>query len=87
MNRVVPRAELEKETLALAQRIARQDLLSLRVTKSSINNAQDAMGYRTMTQAAHSSYMVLHGAMSSRRQAEMSKRTKHLLVERAMDDE
>jgi hypothetical protein len=32
------------------------------MTKSSINNAQDAMGYRTMTQAAHSSYMVLHQA-------------------------
>lgn len=62
VNRVVPRAELEKETLALAQRIARQDLLSLRMAKSSINNAQDAMGYRTMTQAAHSSYMVLHQA-------------------------
>ena len=62
VNRVVPRAELEKETLALASRIARQDLLSLRMTKSSINNAQDAMGYRTMTQAAHSSYMVLHQA-------------------------
>ena len=35
---------------------------ALRMLKSSINNAQDAMGYRTMTQAAHSSYMVLHQA-------------------------
>ena len=62
VNRVVPRDRLEKETLELASRIARQDSLSLRVSKASINNAQDAMGYRTMTQAAHASYMLLHQA-------------------------
>jgi enoyl-CoA hydratase len=59
VNRVVPRAQLEKETLVLANSIARSDRLSLRVLKQSINSAQDAMGYRTSVQSAHGSYMTL----------------------------
>ncbi len=59
VNRVVPRDLLEKETLALATRIAENDRLTLRMTKFSINQAQDAMGYRTSVQAAHSNFMVL----------------------------
>ena len=58
VNRVVPRHLLEKETMALAQRIAENDRLTLRMTKFSINQAQDAMGYRTAVQGAHSNFMV-----------------------------
>jgi enoyl-CoA hydratase len=67
VNRVVPRAELEEQTAALAARIAQQDLLSLRMTKFSINQAQDAMGYRTMALAAHSNFMVLANSGRVRR--------------------
>jgi enoyl-CoA hydratase len=59
VNRVVPRDLLEKETLGLAERIAENDRLTLRMTKFSINQAQDAMGYRTSVQAAHSNLMVM----------------------------
>jgi enoyl-CoA hydratase len=61
-NRVVPRAELEAEAFAQAERIAQTDPLTLRMTKFSINQAQDAMGYRFSTQAAHSNFMVLAAA-------------------------
>ncbi len=58
-NKVVPREKLEEETQALAERIARSDPLTLRLTKQSINQAQDAMGYRTSVQAAHANFMTL----------------------------
>ncbi len=59
VHKVVPRKDLEAETLAQAQRIAVNDLLTLRMLKQSINGAQDAMGYRTSVLAAHSNYMVM----------------------------
>jgi enoyl-CoA hydratase len=59
VNRVVPRDSLEKETMALAQRIAENSRLALRMTKFSINQAQDMMGYRTAVQGAHSNFMVV----------------------------
>ncbi len=61
VHNVVPRADLEKETWAQAERIAENDLMSLRMLKQSINGAQDAMGYRTAVHTAHSNYMVLIG--------------------------
>ena len=44
VNRVVPRARLEAETMALAQRIAMQDPFALRLCKASLNQMQDEMG-------------------------------------------
>ena len=43
---------------ALGQ-IARSDPLTLRLTKQSINQAQDAMGYRTSVQPAHTNFIRL----------------------------
>jgi enoyl-CoA hydratase len=54
VNVVVPRAELERETLALAGRIAESDSFTLRMLKFAINNAQDEMGFRTSVRNAHS---------------------------------
>jgi enoyl-CoA hydratase/carnithine racemase len=45
--------------MALAQRIAENSRLALRMTKFSINQAQDMMGYRTAVQGAHSNFMVV----------------------------
>src|SRR3954468_11360227 len=45
VNRVVPRAELESATAALAARIAEQPPFLLRAMKLAVNNAQDAMGF------------------------------------------
>src|SRR5271170_6996843 len=57
-NMVVPRAELEKETLALAARIAQTDAFTLRLVKFAINQAQDGMGFRTAVRNAHSHHFL-----------------------------
>jgi len=57
-NMVVPRAELERETLALAGRIAETDAFTLRMLKYAINNAQDEMGYHTAVRNAHSHHFL-----------------------------
>ena len=44
VNHVVPRAELETATRWLAERIALNDLLSLKLSKMSVNQAADIMG-------------------------------------------
>ncbi|MBO0852000.1 MAG: enoyl-CoA hydratase, partial [Pseudonocardia sp.] len=46
VNRVVPRAELEKETFALAERIAAMPQFGLALTKRAVNQAEDLMGLR-----------------------------------------
>ena len=46
VNRVVSRDKLEEETMELAQRIALQDPFALRLSKASLNQVQDQMGYR-----------------------------------------
>jgi enoyl-CoA hydratase len=45
VNRVVPLAELVPATMALAQRIARNDALALRMAKRAVNKTQDIQGY------------------------------------------
>lgn len=46
VNRVVPRAELEEETLALAERIADMPSFGLALTKKAVNQCEDLMGMR-----------------------------------------
>lgn len=58
VNQVVPRDRLEAETLALAGSIAETDPLLTRMIKLSVNETQDAMGFRPAIQAAFSNYMV-----------------------------
>ncbi len=85
VNRVVPRAKLEEETFAQAERIAKTDRLTLRMLKFSINQMQDAQGYRTMAQAAHSNYMVL--ALGGRvRRGEPGEERRLPGVARALED-
>jgi enoyl-CoA hydratase len=47
VNRVVPRADLRAETLALAERIATMPRFGLALTKRAVNQCEDAMGMRT----------------------------------------
>ena len=61
VNRVVPRERLEEETMALAQRIARQDPFPLRLAKQSINLMQDEMGFRTSIVTAFQTYSAAIG--------------------------
>jgi len=60
VNHVVPRAQLEAETMALAREIADNDPCTLRMVKWATNAAQDAMGFSDAMRNAHSHYMV-HG--------------------------
>lgn len=46
INRVVPRADLESETMALADKIAEMPRLGLALTKKAVNQAEDLMGMR-----------------------------------------
>jgi enoyl-CoA hydratase/carnithine racemase len=46
VNRVVPRARLEEETLALAKKIAVMDPIALSLTKKSINRSMEIAGFR-----------------------------------------
>jgi enoyl-CoA hydratase len=59
VSQVVPRDDLEQATMEFAEEIAESDPLVLRMTKLAINNAQDAMGYRSSIEGAHAGHIVL----------------------------
>jgi enoyl-CoA hydratase len=59
VSQVVPRDQLEAAVMEQAEKWAANDLLTLRMLKHAINQAQDMMGYRRALHAHHSSYMVL----------------------------
>ena len=70
VNRVVPRAELEAQTLALAEKIARKSRFALKLTKKAINGAQDAQGRELamdnafhLHQLAHTHWLKVHGML------------------------
>ncbi|MEM7321811.1 MAG: enoyl-CoA hydratase [Actinomycetota bacterium] len=52
VNRVVPREDLEAETLALAERIASRPAMGLKLAKMSVNQSVDAMGFPVAVQSA-----------------------------------
>lgn len=52
VNRVVPREDLEAETLALAVRIASRPSMGLKLAKMSVNQSVDAMGFPVAIQSA-----------------------------------
>ncbi|HUP84601.1 MAG TPA: enoyl-CoA hydratase-related protein [Acidimicrobiales bacterium] len=58
VNRVVPAGSLEEEVVALAERIAENNGFYLRMAKLAVNSSQDAMGFRTAVQGAHSHYQL-----------------------------
>lgn len=68
VNRVVPRAELDGATLALAQQIALRPSFALKLAKQAVNNVQDAAGRHAaqatafaMHHLAHSHAMEVYG--------------------------
>lgn len=60
VNEVVPRAELESATLALAEHIARRPMIGLTLAKQSVNQTLDAMGMYTAIQSAFGLHHVGH---------------------------
>jgi enoyl-CoA hydratase len=58
VNRVVPRAKLETETMKLAQQIAERDPFALKFAKASVNETMDAQGFRAAMAGAFKNYMM-----------------------------
>ncbi|MFO1190501.1 MAG: enoyl-CoA hydratase [Alphaproteobacteria bacterium] len=58
VNHVVKREDLEKETMALAEKIAANDLFALRMAKLSVNETMDAMGQRSALERSYKNYML-----------------------------
>ncbi len=55
-NRLYPEGELERETLAFAERVATNDPFFLRMVKFSVNNMEDAKGFSHTVEAAYNAY-------------------------------
>jgi len=60
VNRVVPRAELETTTLALAEKISKKPAFALKATKQALNHVQDVQGRRNAQMHAFSLHHLLH---------------------------
>jgi enoyl-CoA hydratase len=58
VNRVVPREKLEDETMKLAQEIAQRDPFALKFAKASVNEMQNAQGWRQAMEGAFKNYMM-----------------------------
>jgi enoyl-CoA hydratase len=60
INRVVPRASLEDETMKLAARIAEMPRFGLALAKKAVNQAEDRMGLRDSVDAAYALHHLAH---------------------------
>jgi enoyl-CoA hydratase len=60
VNEVVPRAELEKSTLALAQKIAESSSFALRLVKRSLNRTANIQGFRAALDAHFDTHQLSH---------------------------
>jgi enoyl-CoA hydratase len=60
INRVVPRASLDDDTLALANRIAEMPRFGLALAKRAVNQAEDRMGLRDSVDAAYALHHLAH---------------------------
>jgi len=77
VNRVVPHEKLEEEALSLAARISETGPFLTRMTKLSINQAQDAMGFRIALQAALANFILMahSGDILTAEEADAGKRS------------
>ncbi len=60
VNRVVPRAALERETFDIAERIAKMPRFGLALTKKAVNQAEDRMGLRDTMDATFALHHLAH---------------------------
>lgn len=70
VNRVVPRAELEAATMALAERIATSSPFALRLMKRSLNRTAEIQGFRAALDAHFDTHQLSH--MGTDAQARLS---------------
>jgi enoyl-CoA hydratase len=60
INRVVPRARLLEETIAIADRLAAQPRFAIALAKKAINQAEDRMGLRDAIDATYPMHHLAH---------------------------
>jgi enoyl-CoA hydratase len=60
VNRVVPRAELEAATTALAEEVASAPPFAIRLTKRSLNRTADIQGFRSAVMAHFDTHQLAH---------------------------
>jgi enoyl-CoA hydratase len=60
VNRVVPRARLVEDTLAIAERIAQMPRFALALAKRAVNQAEDRMGLRDTMDATYALHHLAH---------------------------
>jgi enoyl-CoA hydratase len=60
VSRLVPRAELESATLALAEHIAKAPPFAMKITKRSLNRTFDMQGFRTAIEAHFDTHQLSH---------------------------
>jgi enoyl-CoA hydratase len=90
VNRVWAREDLEKRTLEWADQIAGNATFLLRQFKLSVNQMQDAAGFRTVVQAAHANYHLteIHNKMREDEKGGEPSKTRRLdAVERLITKE
>jgi enoyl-CoA hydratase len=59
VNRVLPKADLERETMAWARRVAENDPAYLRLAKVQMNKAQDHQGFTNAVEDSLGDYMAM----------------------------
>jgi enoyl-CoA hydratase len=62
VNRLVPRAELESATMALAEQVAKAPPFALKLVKRSLNRGFDMQGFRTALQAHFDTHQLTHNS-------------------------
>jgi enoyl-CoA hydratase len=60
INRVVPRASLEADTMAIADRVAAMPRFGMALAKKAINQAEDRMGLRDVMDATYGLHHLAH---------------------------
>jgi enoyl-CoA hydratase len=76
VNRIYPAADLERETLAYAERVAERGPMGPRMTKFMVNNMMDTMGYTSTVEANYQTYAFsgITGPLPTTRPAERGRR-------------
>ncbi|MGE0057441.1 MAG: enoyl-CoA hydratase-related protein [Dehalococcoidia bacterium] len=85
VNRVYPAADLERETLAYAERVAENDLHNLRMIKFSVNDALDRQGFSGSINTAHHTFHVNAGAEGRPDQRKVEGQRQFVGVQRALE--
>jgi len=74
VNRVLPKAELERETHAFAQRVAENSPGALRFAKVQMNKAHDAQGFARAIEDSFGDYVAMMNVLADEMRVEGGRR-------------